>query len=108
MPLRILYVMDPLARVLIDKDTTFAFMVEGERRGHEQYHCGIEDMFGEKARPGARVRRLHARREEQPHTLREARAVSLLWFDVIFMRKGPPVARAYYFATQPLYLVPPA
>ena len=51
MPLRILYVMDPLARVLIDKDTTFAFMVEGERRGHEQYHCGIEDMFVEKARP---------------------------------------------------------
>ena len=43
--LRFLYVMDPLARVLPDKDTTFAFMLEGERRGHEQYQCGIEDLL---------------------------------------------------------------
>ena len=44
-PLRILYVMDPPARILVDKDTTFAFMCEGDRRGHEQYYCGIEDLF---------------------------------------------------------------
>src|SRR5207247_34284 len=45
MPLRLLYVMDPLARVLVDKDTTFAFLLEGERRGHEQRQCGVADLF---------------------------------------------------------------
>ena len=34
-----------MARVLADKDTTFAFMLEGQRRGHEQYHCGADDLF---------------------------------------------------------------
>jgi len=105
--LRILYVMDPLARILIDKDTTFAFMAEGERRGHEQYHCGIEDLFVEQARPAARVRRMRARQGEPPVTLHEERAVSLVWFDVIFMRKDPPFDLAYYFATQLLDLVDP-
>src|SRR2546427_93520 len=32
MPLRLLYVMDPLSRVLVDKDTTFAFLLEGGLR----------------------------------------------------------------------------
>jgi len=36
MALRILYVMDPMTRVLVDKDTTFAFQLEGQKRGHEQ------------------------------------------------------------------------
>jgi len=105
--LRILYVMDPLARILVDKDTTFAFMLEGERRGHEQHHCGIEDLFAEQARPVARVRRMHARRADPPHTLHEERTVPLVWFDVIFMRKDPPFDLAYYFATQLLGLVDP-
>ncbi len=48
MPLRLLYVMDPLARVLVDQDTTFAFLLEGERRGHEQHQCGVEDLFVER------------------------------------------------------------
>src|SRR5213593_2501375 len=87
--LRILYVMDPLARILVDKDTTFAFMLEGERRGHEQHHCGIEDLFAEQARPVARVRRMHARRADPPHTLHEERTVPLVWFDVTFMLNDP-------------------
>src|SRR5438093_8409686 len=103
--LRILYVMDPLARILVDKDTTFAFMLEGEQRGHEQYHCGIEDLFADQARPVARVRRMHARRADPPCTLHEERTVPLVWFDVVFMRKDPPFDLAYYFATQLLGLV---
>ena len=32
------FVMDPLEAVLPDKDTTFVFMLEALRRGHELYH----------------------------------------------------------------------
>ena len=42
---RFLYVMDPMTKVLVDKDTTFAFQLEGERRGHEQYHCLPDDLL---------------------------------------------------------------
>src|SRR5262249_56850545 len=62
--LRILYVMDPLARILVDKDTTFAFMLEGQSRGHEQHHCGIEDLFVERGVPHARVRFVSVRRAD--------------------------------------------
>jgi len=107
-PLRLLYVMDPLARVLVDKDTTFAFMLEGQQRGHEQHTCGIEDLFVERALPHARVRFAEVRRAEVHYTLGEERTVPLGWFDVVFMRKDPPFDLTYFFATHVLGLVDPA
>ena len=105
--LRLLYVMDPLARVLVDQDTTFAFMLEGEHRGHEQYHCGIADPFVERAAPHASVRRARVQRAAVHYSLSDARTVPLSWFDVVFMRKDPPFDLAYYFATQLIGLVDP-
>ncbi|HJQ84592.1 MAG TPA: glutathione synthase [Candidatus Binatia bacterium] len=104
-PLRLLYVMDPLSRVLVDKDTTFAFMLEGQRRGHEQHTCGVEDLFVECTTPRARVRFAEVRRGEPHYTLGEERTVALGWFDVVFMRKDPPFDLAYFFATHVLGLV---
>jgi len=103
--LRLLYVMDPLARVLPDKDTTFAFMLEGGQRGHEQFQCGIEDLFVARAVPYARSRRAGVQRAAVHYTLAEERQSPLTWFDVVFMRKDPPFDLAYYFATQILGLV---
>ena len=37
--MRFVYVMDPMERVLPDKDTTFAFMRAAQGRGHESLHC---------------------------------------------------------------------
>src|SRR5437764_1359142 len=108
MPLRLLYVMDPLARVLVDKDTTFAFLLEGERRGHEQQQCGIEDLFIEQSVPHARARRVHVHRAAVHYRLGDERALPLTAFDVVFMRKDPPFDLAYYFATQVLGLADPA
>jgi glutathione synthase len=104
--LRLLYVMDPPGSILVDKDTTFAFMLEGDRRGHEQHTCGVEDLFVERSRPHAHVRRAQVRAGEHPH-LSEARTGPLSWFDVVFMRKDPPFDLTYYFATQVLGLIDP-
>src|SRR6185295_18329542 len=97
MALRLLYVMDPLARVLVDQDTTFAFMLEGQKRGHEQYHCGPQDLFTDGAVPHASVRAAQVQRADVHYTLAEARTVPLGWFEVVFMRKDPPFDLAYYF-----------
>jgi glutathione synthase len=107
MPLRLLYVMDPLSHVLVDKDTTFAFMLEGQRRGHEQYYCGIEDLFIEKTVPQTRARRAEVRRGNPHYTLFEERSGPLAGYDVVFMRKDPPFDMTFFFATQVLGLVDP-
>ncbi len=106
-PLRLLYVMDPMSRVLPDKDTTFAFMLEGQRRGHAQWHCLPSDLFTDRATPWARTRGVEVRRGDPHHTLAEERTVPLAWFDVVFMRKDPPFDLAYFFATHLLSLVDP-
>jgi glutathione synthase len=106
--LRILYVMDPLSRVLVDKDTTFAFMLAGQERGHEQHTCGIEDLSIAGTVPHARARFAEVRRRAGDHyTLGEERTLPLTWFDVVFMRKDPPFDLAYFFATHVLGLVDP-
>ena len=105
---RFLYVMDPMTTVHADKDTTFTFQLEGERRGHEQYHCLPDDLFVAHARPYATVRRLSVRRGDPCFSFFEARTVPLAFFDVVFMRKDPPFDMAYFFATQLLGLVDPA
>src|SRR5215813_1811377 len=105
--LRILYVMDPMSRVLVDKDTTFAFQLEGQRRGHEQYHCEPQDLVIDRAVPQASVRRLRVERSADHFQLLEARVTPLTFFDVVFMRKDPPFDMAYFFATHILGLVDP-
>jgi glutathione synthase len=107
MALRILYVMDPMTRVLVDKDTTFAFQLEGQKRGHEQYHCLIGDLFVDRAVPHATARRLTVERADTHFRLDEARIAPLAGFDVIFMRKDPPFDMPYVFASLLLGLVDP-
>ena len=105
-PLRILYVMDPPSRILVDKDTTFAFMCEGDRRGHEQYYCGIEDLFVDRSTPQAAVRTIRAQPGQLP-TLGAASVQPLTWFDAVLMRKDPPFDMAFFFSTHVLGLVDP-
>jgi glutathione synthase len=105
MVLRILYVMDPMSRVLVDKDTTFAFQLEGQRRGHQQYHSGTGDLFVDRATPHATARRVTVERATPHFRLDEARIAPLAAFDVIFMRKDPPFDMAYVFASHLLGLV---
>ncbi len=105
MSLRIAFVMDPLDRILIEKDTTFVFMLEAQARGHSIYHIGIDDLFIAGVRPSARCRRVEMRRAAKHYTLFEERVEPLDWFQVVFMRKDPPFDLEYYFATQVLGLV---
>jgi glutathione synthase len=108
MALRILYVMDPMVRVLPDKDTTFAFQLEGQRRGHAQFHCGPQDLFVDRAVPHAVARRVTVERATPHFALDEARIAPLAAYDVVFMRKDPPFDMAYVFASHLLALVDPA
>lgn len=103
--LRFAFIMDPIQDVLIDKDTTFVFMLEAQRRGHELSYIEMGDLFIEQTAPMARTRRLELRREEGKHFTFLGQTVEALGgFDAIFMRKDPPFDIAYLHATQLLDL----
>ena len=105
MAYRFLFIMDPIERILPDKDTTFVFMLESQARAHQVYLCGVADLFIDAAQPGARLRRAEVARAVPHYRLFEERVESLSWFDAVFMRKDPPVDLTYVFATHVLSLV---
>ena len=105
---RFLFVMDPIEHILPDKDTTFVFMLESRRREHGVYVCTIGDLFLVNGVPWARTRRADVARANPHYALFEERTECLHWFDVVFMRKDPPVDDLYLFATQILALTDPA
>jgi glutathione synthase len=99
--------MDPIERILIDKDTTFVFMLEAQARGHELYYLHADELFVRDAQAHARLRRVEVARAQKHYRLFEERIVPLRWCHAVFMRKDPPFDLAYYFATQILTLVDP-
>ncbi len=56
------FVMDPLEKVLPDKDTTFAFMLEAIGRGHQAYFVALHDLYAIGAHAFAGARRCEVMR----------------------------------------------
>ncbi len=99
--LRIGFLIDPLETLIIGHDTSLAFMLECQRRGHE-VHCfeqkDIEYKSGE-VRAAARMVELQRVRGDHYRVISEGR-VPLSSLDAIFLRKDPPVDVEYIHATQ--------
>ena len=99
--MRFAFLMDPIQNVLIDKDTTFVFMLEAQARGHEVHYLEMADLFIERARVMGRARRIELRRQYGNHFTVHGETVGPLGtFDAIFMRKDPPFDIPYLHATQ--------
>jgi glutathione synthase len=100
------FVMDPIGSVDIQADTTFALMLEAQRRGHRVLYADPRDLGVAEGRPVARVRGVTLRREPGNHAdLGPERTMRLDdGADVVFQRKDPPVDDQYVTATQILSL----
>ncbi|MCY0999662.1 glutathione synthase [Myxococcus sp. MISCRS1] len=117
-PLTLGFLMDPLETVRVDHDSTFALMLEAQKRGHRvvYFEQGWLRFNGRVAE--ARMRHVTVRRELGRHfdVLDEApRELSTV--DVLFLRKDPPVDAEFLHATQlvelcgdrpPVYINDPA
>lgn len=103
--MRFLFVMDPYAGMIPDKDTSFAFMRAALERGHEILHCRPEELFSESGDVGASVCSLVVS-DRAPHvTASPGREVRVAELDAVFIRKDPPFDAAYLHMTQQLDLV---
>jgi glutathione synthase len=97
--MRFVFVMDPISRVLPDKDTTFAFQRAARARGHETLHCEPRDVYIEGSEVGARVRELSVSDAEPHFSWGKSYDVDFADVDAVFIRKDPPFDRAYLYTT---------
>ncbi|HET8749845.1 MAG TPA: glutathione synthase, partial [Sphingomicrobium sp.] len=101
MPLRVAVQMDPLDRINIAGDSTFAIMLKAQELGHSLYHYVPEDLSWAEGRLWTmgypvtvqRVAGDHYRFAE-PQILDLGRDV-----DVVLMRQDPPFDLGYITAT---------
>ncbi|HME89919.1 MAG TPA: glutathione synthase [Myxococcaceae bacterium] len=99
--LRIGFWMDPLEGIVIHHDTTFALMLECQRRSHEILCFYQDGLYCLDGCARARMRSVSVRRERGRHfdVLSESDA-AIGELDILFLRKDPPVDAAYWHATQ--------
>ena len=116
--LKVAVQMDPIEHINIDADSTFALMLEAQRRGHALWHYEVRHLA---LREG--VRRQGERREERllalvrPVTVERTRGahykfgeavrLDLATMDVVLMRQDPPFDMAYITATHLLEHIHP-
>jgi glutathione synthase len=109
MKLNIAVQMDPIAHINIGGDSTFALLLEAQRRGHgiSYYTPDKLSLRGEEL--VAPVQRLTVRDQAGDHfTLDTARREPLAAFDVVLLRQDPPFDLAYITSTHLLERIQPA
>jgi glutathione synthase len=99
------FVMDPLDGLILDEDTTFAFMLAAQARGHQLFYIRPEDLYADHDVARAAAHPCEVQRVEGDHyELGEAEDVALGDFDCLFMRKDPPFDIDYLHASHLLEL----
>lgn len=108
MPLRVAVQMDPIEKINIAGDSTFALMLEAQARGHELYIYGAEALTLRDNRLTARMRKAEVRDIVGDHvTLSEPERFDVQDFEVVLMRQDPPFDLAYITASHLLERVHP-
>lgn len=93
-------VMDAISSINIKTDTSFAMLLEAQRRGWELYYMKINDLYLYGGNGRAYTRRLSVRdNKEQWYNFTIERDLDLQDLDVILMRKDPPFDTQYIYAT---------
>jgi len=108
MALRVAIQMDPIERIDIAGDSTFALAMEAQARGHALSYYGPRDLSLRGAKAVARARPLTVRDKKGDHfTLGEPSVLELAALDVVLMRQDPPFDMAYISATHILERIHP-
>jgi glutathione synthase len=92
--------MDPISGIKTYKDSTFAMLLEAQRRGHALWYMEPADLFVEDGKALARMRQLEVRDQRKDwFSLQEAEVRGLGELDFLLMRKDPPFDMAYVYTT---------
>jgi glutathione synthase len=108
MQLKVAVQMDPIERINIRGDSTFALLLEAQRRGHALAYYTPDRLALTSGHLFASVHDLTVRDQVGDHfTLGEARRAELMEFDVVLLRQDPPFDLAYVTSTHMLERIVP-
>jgi glutathione synthase len=108
MPLHVAIQMDPIDRIDISGDSTFALALEAQARGHHLLYYLPRDLTLQNGRVTARARPLSVRPVKGDHfELGGEELVDLSTLDVVMMRQDPPFDMGYITATHVLEHIHP-
>src|SRR5438876_12121707 len=108
MALNVAVQMDPIERINIRGDSTFALLLEAQARGHSLSYYTPDRLAQVQGRVFASIQPLSVRDTLGGHfTLGDARRIELTELDVILLRQDPPFDLAYITTTHLLERVHP-
>jgi glutathione synthase len=108
MPLRVACQMDPIDRIDIGGDSTFALLLEAQKRGHSLFYYTPPNLALDRGRLLARGATLAV--EDRPgdhYRLSDARTLDLAALDAVLLRQDPPFDMAYITTTHLLERIHP-
>jgi glutathione synthase len=108
MRLKVAVQMDPIERINVRGDSTFALLLEAQRRGHALAYYTPDRLALAGGRVFAALQELKVRDEVGNHfALGEARRTELAELDVVLLRQDPPFDLAYVTTTHLLERIVP-
>jgi len=108
MTLNVAVQMDPIARINIRGDSTFALLLEAQKRGHGLSYFTPDKLSLRGDEVVAPVQLLSVRDEVGDHfTLGEPKRTDISSFDVVLLRQDPPFDLAYITSTHLLERIHP-
>jgi len=108
MSFKIAVQMDPIERINIKGDSTFALLLEAQKRGHQLTYYTPDRLALLNGQAFAHVETLTVRDKPGDHfTLDNPRRAALAEFDVILLRQDPPFDLAYVTTTHLLERIHP-
>ncbi|MBI5448082.1 MAG: glutathione synthase [Gammaproteobacteria bacterium] len=99
--MKICVIMDPIENISPKKDTSFAILLAAQERKWPIYYAEIHDLYLKGENAFAQVKQLRVTDHEKNwFSIEKTEHLALDFFDVIFMRKEPPIDQTYLHATQ--------
>jgi glutathione synthase len=108
MSLNVAVQMDPIARINIGGDSTFALLLEAQKRGHQLSYYTPDRLVMLNGKVFASVEPLQVRDKAGDHfSLGQPKRVALDQFDAVLLRQDPPFDLAYITSTHLLERIHP-
>ena len=93
-------IMDPISRINIKKDSSFAMLLAAQARNWEIYYMELADIYVSNDQPMGQMQALTVQEDANNwFQLSDQKTACLETLDIILMRKDPPFDLEYIYAT---------
>ncbi|MFA0140829.1 glutathione synthase [Vibrio kanaloae] len=93
-------VMDPISSINIKKDSSFAMMLEAQRRGYEIHYMEMDDLHLDQGVAIADTKVVELKEDPNGwYEFKSEQTIALSELDAVLMRKDPPFDTEYIYAT---------